>query len=527
MKRIVSLFLILCMLLGTLMLVACPAPDDGGTTTTTTKNPGGGDKPSEWADRLDTEAVRAEIGKDAELVISCLNQFDYQVYAEEDSKDALDQLVYKRNKKIEERFGFKIVPDIINAQREVDLSTHYDYALTELRSMQPKFDILCMMLVQSGRLVAQDHYRDLRSSVPYVRESLTANDPWWNYEMNINSTLHGRQYIAFSDYCISLIDSSFAFIFNESLVDEYNIARTYGAAHEATYETMYDIVKAGDWTIDSMIEMTKDVWYEVDGLGTPGTLDTSDIIGYYNSGGSELDNFPFAFGFKYIENDGVGDPTIWTYPSTFDGLVTKLRSYFKDSDGGKINPFSYSYEQSRQSFAEGHIVFMTGWLDDFKRPSISGMEDNRGVLPYPKLNRDQTDYKTSPSDTSDGLSIPRYTKREKLKLAGAMTVALSAETHKSITEIYYEMVVKHDSGFVNTAAVEMIDKIMEGTVFDFSILHSHDLNFSEDNGALFNTYLRYLINHAPNTSPSGLWDEAGPVLEGKLKSLINSYTKLK
>ena len=522
MQRRISLLLLCAMLLSAVMLVGCPSPDGYGTTITT--KPGdGSEQPSEWADSLDTAAIKKEIGKDATLVISCLDEFMYEVYAEEDSKSSLDQLIYKRNKKVEERFGVTIIPDVTVSQAEVDLYSHYTYAQTELRSMAPSFDLLSMMMVQSSRLISQKHCRDLRADVPYVRESLAANDPWWNEEMNTGATVLGRQYVGFSDYCISVIDSAFACLFNETLVNSYNIAKNYGEAHDAEYETMYDLVYAGEWTIDAMIEVTKDVFYETEGIGTPGRLDENDLIGYYTIGNAELDNYAFAFGFRYIENDGVGEPTLWNYPSTFDGIIAKMRAYLRDSVGAKINPFSYNYEESRVAFSEGHMLFITGWIDDFKRQCIRGMEDGAGILPYPKLNADQVLYSCNPEDTTDGLSVPKYTVGKRLKTVGAMVVALSAETYKSITKTYYEMIVKHDSGFVNKAAVDMIDKIMEGVIFDLSLMHTHDFVFSSDTGAKLSAYLCYLVKHAPQTSPSGLWGEAKPVLEGQLRALINAY----
>lgn len=57
-----------------LMLVGCPAPSDGGTTTTTKPN-SGGVTPSEWADTLDTDAIKEELGGQT-LTISAFETYD-------------------------------------------------------------------------------------------------------------------------------------------------------------------------------------------------------------------------------------------------------------------------------------------------------------------------------------------------------------------------------------------------------------------------------------------------------------------
>ena len=525
MKRLISCLLVVCMLLGTLMLVGCPAPDDGGTTTTTKPNSGGA-TPPEWADTLDTDAIKKELGGQT-LTISAFETYDYEIYAEEDSKDALDQLIFKRNKKIEERFGVTINPDITRSAGENDLSSQYTYVQTELRGMAPSFDLIAMMAYQSGKLITQKYYRDWRSAVPYARESLTAGDAWWPADMNKNSTVGGRQFVAISDMSITLTDLSFMILFNETLATSNNIASSYGAATGATYETMYDIVKAGEWTLDSMITMTKDLWQDNDKAGSIGMVDAEDVIGFHAMAGTELDNFAYSFGYSYIKNDGVSDPEIGTPPATFDTMVGKMRSFFNDNNGAHKGGLDLTYVTRGEAFASGHIVFYTCCVDELKKSVIKGMEQDYGVLPYPKLNAEQSSYITGTSDNITVLSVPRYTTGKNLKLAGAMTVALSAETRKSINDTYYEMIVKHDSGFVNRSALEMLDKIMTGRVFDLSLYHYDDLSFSNETHGRLGTFFRYLMNTATNQTASGAWESAGSVCKNLMRDLIEDYASIK
>lgn len=187
-------------------------------------------------------------------------------------------------------------------------------------------------------------------------------------------------------------------------------------------------------------------------------------------------------------------------------------------------------ETRKEAFASGHILLMTGTLSMLKESVIKGMEQNYGVLPYPKLNGDQGNYLTGTQDNITVLSVPRYTTGKQLKLTGAMTVALSAETHKSVNETYYEMIVKHDSGFVNRQAVDMLDKIVEGRVFDLAIYHYEELEFDSVNayGSL-GLYLRYLVQETAGKdyTASGLWSGIGTALEGKMKDLVRTYENIK
>lgn len=502
MRRILSLLMVICMLLGTLLLVGCPAPDGYGTTITTKPN-GGGEQPSEWADSLDTNAVIKDLGANPSLTISYFDQYEYEIYAEEDDKDSVAQMIYKRNKKLEERFGATIIPDVTKGVGEVDLTSHLEYARNELRSMSPSFDLVAMRAARSGMLVADGYCRDWRSSVPYARESIAAGDAWWPADINRTITVCGRQFVAISDLSLSMVNDAHVVLFNENLVETHNIVPSLAAANNATWQTMYDVVHAGAWTLDNMISVTKDFWIDSETAGTPNEVDTEDVIGYYNGGGSEIDNFAWALGFRLVENDGVSEPQIWTFPATFDTLVGTLRAYFADNKGASMNLYG-NYESRSLAFANGRIAFMTGWINDLQRQSIRGMEHNRSVLPYPKLNQDQTKYYTTSSDGLTMISVPRFTIGKRLKTAGAMVVALSAETHRSIVEPYYEMIVKHDNGFVNKAAIEMIDLIMEGRVYDLSLVHAYDFQYGQDSLEKLNSFLRYLLNSNTSSTASGI-----------------------
>ncbi len=531
MKKAISLFLVLSMLLGAFMLVGCP---NNGPTVDPNKPNNGGEGNGEWADNLDTEAIKKELGGDeATMTISAFERYDYEIYAEESSKDSLDQLIYKRNKKVEERFNIKIVPDITPLLGENDMSSHIDYVTNEISTMQPTFDLIAMMAYQSGKLITGNggSYRDWRSGIPYARDSITAGDKWWPSEMNKNSTVNGRQFVAISDMSITLIDLSFAILFNKTLTDSYNVPAEYGASLPSpkNYTSMYEIVNDGAWTLDALITMTKDRWYDNATAGTRNEADKEDIFGIVISPATELDNFAWSSGFSYVKNDGVSNPEVWTLPATFDSMVGNLRNWLSVSKGAMTTvPLGVSYSDRDKMFAEGHIMFITGTLSILKESVIKSMENDYGVLPYPKLTAAQADYLTGAQDNITVLSVSRYTTGKALRRAGALAVALSAETNKSVNQPYYEMIVKHDSGFVDKEAVAMVDKIMNSRVYDLSIYHYTDLQFdAESTNATLGLTLRYLMVTNTTQSPSGLWDSAGSVVENRMKALINKYASLK
>ena len=199
MKRSISCFVALCLLFGTASLVGCPAPSDGGATATTTTSAAGGE-PSAPSEPEFLDAVGEQDFGGAEMVISCFERYRYEVYAEEDSRDALDQLIFKRNEKLEERFHAKIVPDVTNMTGETDHGSHIEYLRTELAGMAPSFDMIAMYAYVSERTQLGKHLRNLRTAVPFVRESIAGESPWWPKIINAGSTVMGRQYVGVTDF---------------------------------------------------------------------------------------------------------------------------------------------------------------------------------------------------------------------------------------------------------------------------------------------------------------------------------------
>ena len=82
MKRVFALLLTLCMLLP---LAAC-----GGTGSTSGGTGGEGGDTIVWQDSVGVQDFGGE-----EVVVSVLDNYEYELFGEEDSKDVLDQMEFK------------------------------------------------------------------------------------------------------------------------------------------------------------------------------------------------------------------------------------------------------------------------------------------------------------------------------------------------------------------------------------------------------------------------------------------------
>ena len=195
--------------------------------------------------------------------------------------------------------------------------------------------------------------------------------------------------------------------------------------------------------------------------------------------------------------------------SVSGNLLIKLDSHLPIS--GSIKARGGVYEVLK--FAE-EIALEKGLLH---------LEDDYGVLPYPKRDTTQKKYLTGTVDHYSVLSIP-YTNFD-LERTGVAIEALSAYNNLNVNDKYYEAIVTHKNTR-DEDSVRMIDMIMDGRVYDLTTYHYKDLvvNKHHGDGAL-GLFFRYLVKNETHDI-SAYWDSCQNFLPDDLQRLIEDYMSI-
>ena len=170
-------------------------------------------------------------------------------------------------------------------------------------------------------------------------------------------------------------------------------------------------------------------------------------------------------------------------------------------------------------------------LSGLRTATMHGMEDDYGVLPYPKLNKDQKDYLTGSDDHCSVLSIPLMIHPDRYEIIGVGIEALSARTNQVVKKEFYDTMLKTNSTR-NLQDEEMIDMILNNRVYDLGIFHRKDLLVSTASDGSLSAFFRYLVTQEPGLSPSDYWARGKDVLQGgentagSLASLIKQYVDM-
>lgn len=505
MKKVIAFLLVLCMVLP---FTACgPNP----STPSGPSGPSGDDESTIWQDSVGTKDFGGE-----EVVISVLDNYEYELFGEEDSKDTLDQLLFKRNRALQERFNVQLVSLPTQSTGIGDQQSHYDDVQRALSRNETDFDVVAMFAYQSGKLIKSGYYLDWRSDIPYCQDSIKAGADWWPKGINDDCTIFGRQYVAVSDICITAIEMAWSIVFNKDLVADHNIVSRIGTLTGKSYESMYDVVDSGDWTLDVMNNTLKSFF-------VPGTSNDKDagLYGMILQGSTGVDAFAFSFGYHYIINDGVETPELWTLTGGTITTLETLRSFA--SSEGVYNTYGTGKAESDLStlFAERHSLFSNLPLETLKSDIIHDMEDSFGILPYPKLNTQQKKYLTGTVDHYSVLSVP-WTNFNTERV-GAVIEAISAYNNQHVNDVYYESIVTHKNTR-DLESVRMINLIMEGRVYDLTTYHYSDLYIINDLGkeGALGLFFRHALAF-PQEDISAFWQSGLNHLPSDFEDLINGY----
>ena len=184
---------------------------------------------------------------------------------------------------------------------------------------------------------------------------------------------------------------------------------------------------------------------------------------------------PNALGMQYLEKGYDGT---YSFPAALDGesdrILTDIADFYNNNEGvhtrlttntddGYLNPI----------FSSGRALFYGQTLNQSAAFRAS-MKDKYGVLPLPKLNEAQLEYRVATRDTMTGVMIPYNV--ENIERTGVVTELLCMESRKSVVESYYSTVLQKRT-FDDERCKATLDLIRNSVVLSFQQAYSYTLNY--------------------------------------------------
>ena len=423
-----------------------------------------GDTPSETTAAVTTDPAAVEESTETELkdavpeldfggetfTISTTNYFPDEMDVLELTGEITNDAIYNRNQRMEERFNVVIEDIEINNPNHTE---HPAHLRSSILSNDGAFDMAGVFVYYAGSLVLENLFQNW-SGIPYADLEM----PWWIRNINDAFTVDGKLYTAVSDLCISSMQSTYVYLFNQKLASDYAI------------EDLYTVVDEGRWTLDYLYDLTSGIYQDVNGDGTAGP---EDVYGYLSDLVTSLDGYYATSGQPILAVTDSGLEVQMNSERAM-GIFEKVSRLMHESAGtfriyhGKNGQ---TYDSKYPLFMENHgLVMPVRMTALFKE--LRDMEVDFGILPYPKYDEEQKQHYTYLLDNYSVLCIPNGDVN--VEMVGALAEAMAADSQKYVMPVFYESALQ-GKYTRDQRSVEMLDLIMAGRTFDISILYSHAL----------------------------------------------------
>jgi len=413
------------------------------------------------------------------------------LYAEEVNGDVINDAVFNRNKKIEEKYNISISEIVVENPQVTSLTQK------AVKAGDDTYDVIAPHIKEVASLAQGGNLMDL-FGVP----NLDLEKPWWSQGCIRDLSIIGRLFVLQGDLLIMDNDAMEAMIFNKSVLQDHEL------------EDPYEIVKKGEWTFDKLMEMGRKVSKDLNGDGTMYIQD--DMFGYILQGDTAA-SFIVSGGEKIVDKDANDRPIITFGSERCYNITEKLTEMLSDTDNS-VNLHSYEgkfpiYDEQVKMFSENRALF--SWIRMRIVERLRGMEMDFGILPCPKLDAAQPNYITNNNPhTGAGVSIP--VTAGDIERTGMILEDLCAESRYTLQPAYYDINLKGKYAR-DDESQEMLDIILANT--------AHDIGYVYDFGGMGSgTCERYGRDMKVD------WASQFAKLEGKMETaiekMVDAYEKI-
>ncbi|MCL1793610.1 MAG: hypothetical protein FWG34_07050 [Oscillospiraceae bacterium] len=365
--------------------------------------------------------------------------------------EAVDDAVYKRNMDVEALLNVKFK----YTQIDEDYATVEKAMSKIIMASLDEYDIFINDIRSVANLSLQGMFQNVKGAFVFD----LGENYWYGDFMEDVSIGNEKSFILAGDYFIDILRNCNVLFLNGSMLED---ERSMGAMDD-----LYQLVLDGKWTMDEFLLLTKEFLKDLDGNGK---FDKNDQYGFICVGtwGSAIP-FMIASDTDVVTKDAAGIPSLTiNNPKSFELHGYLAQVYAKDSGTNSQMDLKalLSEFQDRRGLMIGLQRLCT--LQDLRN-----MADEFAILPYPKLNLQQTNYVTSAHDTTEIGAIPTTTPN--FEMSCVTLEALCRETKKTVMPVYYEQALKIKYARDEKSA-QIIDLIHDNMRNVFPLAYSEKLS---------------------------------------------------
>lgn len=446
MKRIIALLIALITLFSVMSLAACAEKDNSGNK--------GNNSNTQTSDRLDKLPDLDFEGTSIKFAVAEGNAGNFterSIRVEEENGNSVDSKILARNAGIEERLNVTIELAALTGYKSLKSTISQSLAAGDT-----DYDVIGGYQYFDIDLATKGYLLDLNKLDQYSADYIEFDADYWAKSYNDNLQYQNIRYWITGDLALRYTGGTYCTFVNSRLYDSH-LSERYG--------NIYDYVRNGNWTIDALMEMSQLIYSD---LNTDEKVDESDRLGYALELQDSTDGLAIAADvrFSVTNPDGsititFGDEKTISYMNKLYQLVNENKTYIpKNSDS----------QNTMNLFASGNLGFCTTKVH-MAEVYLRQMEDDYYIIPLPKLDEAQTNYRSTVHDGVTLFGINYALDEFQVQATAATLELMAAETLRLVTPEYYDNSMKYKYTRDDDAA-DMIDIIRDSVTTDFAFAWS-------------------------------------------------------
>ncbi len=368
-----------------------------------------------------------------------------EVVPHELAPELLQDAVRERNALVEERFGVKIT--------EIR-TTSTSGMITDIRNNaamgEDKYDAVMPYMTDAATLAVEGLFYDLNAE-----DDVAFDGPWWDQSARETLSIDDKLFFITGDLCLLAYDCTHCLVFNRDMAEENDVD---------PYKLVYD----GEWTLDKMLEISKDITRDEN---NDGVMDLNDVWGCLINSNFTTSMF-LASGERLTTKNVddipeiavMGERQISVFNSIFDLCSDDSVGHIDSSTN--ISKFTSVWLAASEAVATKRALFRAVAVVDIFE--VAEFECNFGVLPTPKAEVEQDKYYSNVSAIcATCVAIP--TTNMEYERAAVIMDAMAQASTDTVKTSYYDNLLKLRK-LQGEDDEKMLDIIFEGRTYDYGIL---------------------------------------------------------
>ena len=373
--------------------------------------------------------------------------------------EEVNDAVYERNATVEARLGVKIVSI---EENDNDPGVVVNKVANAVKANTHEYDIMAAACYTAVNQSLNGTFADLRQA-----NYLDFEKPWWSQGFNEVVEYHGAQYAVTGSMLLSMYRFAFVTVFNKDLFTDAN------------QPFLYEYVENGTWTLDKQIELVP-LFHQDNGNGVQDYW--GDTYGLVSNDYISVDPYWSSCMVDIIQKNSDGDYEMVFEPGKLHDVAEKTLHLFYNTDNGMYDVKHYGLDDEQQDiremFSAGTGAMATLRILELENGMIRNMTQEFGVVPMPKFDENQKQYRTLLHDQFTVICIPT-TIKGRLDEMGAVLEALSSTSYRMVKPAYYETTLRTKIA-QDPQSAEMMDIIIDNIYIDAGIIYTNALSSFHD-----------------------------------------------